>query len=93
MSPRMLLPTKPAQQVFAVLFPRKACSTWALLTLLMVYNLTLARKSHLRPRSVETEHPVHSAIDKHRTGRLVLEWVNIWNSRLLYVVAISYSFT
>ena len=36
-------------------------------------------------RSVRTGHPVRSAIHKHWTGRLVLEWVTIWESRLLYV--------
>ena len=34
---------------------------------------------------VTTMYSVRSAIHKHWTGRLVLEWVTIWESRLLYV--------
>jgi hypothetical protein len=32
-----------------------------------------------------TAYSVRSGIHKHSTGRLVLEWVTIWESRLLYV--------
>jgi hypothetical protein len=39
-------------------------------------------------RSVKTGHPVRSAIHKH-CGRLVLEWVTIWESRLLYVFVVA----
>jgi hypothetical protein len=35
-----------------------------------------------------TGHLVRSTIHKHGTGRLVLEWVTIWDSRLLYVFAV-----
>jgi hypothetical protein len=42
-------------------------------------------------RSVKTGHPVRSAIHKHWTGRLVLEWVTIWESRLLYVFCFLHS--
>ena len=36
-------------------------------------------------RLVRTGHPVRSAILKHQIGRLVVEWVTISESLLLYV--------
>jgi hypothetical protein len=51
------------------------------------YDYHYGRKFTYDHRSVKTGHPVRSAIHKHKTGRLVLEWVTIWESRLLYVFA------
>ncbi|KAH0286555.1 hypothetical protein KCU62_g6727, partial [Aureobasidium sp. EXF-3399] len=41
---------------------------------------------------LKTGHPVRSAIHKQLNGRLVLRWVTTWESLLLYVLCISYSF-
>ena len=34
-------------------------------------------------RTMKTSHPVRSAVDKHRIVRLVLQWVTMWESRML----------
>ena len=34
-------------------------------------------------RTMKISHPVRSAVNKHRIDRLVLQWVTMWESRLL----------
>ena len=34
-------------------------------------------------RVMKISHPVRSAVNKHRIDRLVLQWVTMWESRLL----------
>ncbi|PUU82268.1 hypothetical protein B9Z19DRAFT_465438 [Tuber borchii] len=41
-------------------------------------------------KTMKISHPVRSAVNKHRIDRLVLQWVTMWESRLLNSFACLY---